>query len=127
MEWKIYLSGEIHTDWRERIIHGCHEYNLKINFSSAVTPCNKQNSEKTVNGIKVHYIKGVGNALIRYWRFAHSASKRIEELNSKKEAVEHKLKELANASGEAWRELKSGVEKAVDDLKVSLEKASSKF
>ena len=45
----------------------------------------------------------------------------------KKEAVEHKMKELANASGEAWRELKSGVEKAVDDLKVSLEKASSKF
>ena len=54
-------------------------------------------------------------------------SKRIEELNSKKEAVEHKLKELTNASGEAWRELKSGVEKAVDDLKVSLEKARSKF
>ncbi|MDH3558792.1 MAG: coiled coil domain-containing protein [Deltaproteobacteria bacterium] len=54
-------------------------------------------------------------------------SKRIEELNSKKEAVEHKLKELANASGEAWRELKSGVEKAVDDLKVSLKEASSKF
>lgn len=45
----------------------------------------------------------------------------------KKEAVEHKLKELANASGEAWRELKSGVEKAVDDLKVSLKEASSKF
>jgi glycosyltransferase involved in cell wall biosynthesis len=34
-----------------------------------------------VNGIQVHYIKGVGNPLIRYWKFARSASKRIEKLN----------------------------------------------
>jgi len=38
-------------------------------------------SEKVVKGIKVHYIKGIGNALTRYWRFARSASKKIEELN----------------------------------------------
>ena len=37
MEWNIYLSGEIHTDWRDKIIAGCKEYNLAINFSSAVT------------------------------------------------------------------------------------------
>ena len=37
MEWKIYLSGEIHTDWRERIINGCGKVDLNINFSSAVT------------------------------------------------------------------------------------------
>ena len=37
MEWNVYLSGEIHTDWREKIIAGCKEHNLPINFSSAVT------------------------------------------------------------------------------------------
>ena len=41
----------------------------------------KQDSEGIVNGIKVHYIRGVGNALTRYWKFARSASKKIKELN----------------------------------------------
>ena len=41
----------------------------------------KQDSEDTVNEIKVHYITGVGNALTRYWKFARSASKKIKELN----------------------------------------------
>ncbi len=37
MEWNVYLSGEIHTDWRDKIIAGCKIHNLAINFSSAVT------------------------------------------------------------------------------------------
>jgi YtoQ family protein len=37
MEWNVYLSGEIHTDWREQIINGCEALNLPISFSSAVT------------------------------------------------------------------------------------------
>ncbi|ARN74020.1 YtoQ family protein [Oceanicoccus sagamiensis] len=37
MEWAIYLSGEIHTDWRQQIIQGCEANNLAVNFSSAVT------------------------------------------------------------------------------------------
>lgn len=37
MEWNVYLSGEIHTDWRDKIIAGCEAHNLAINFSSAVT------------------------------------------------------------------------------------------
>ena len=37
MEWDVYLSGEIHTDWRDRIIVGCEAYDLPINFTSAVT------------------------------------------------------------------------------------------
>ena len=35
MQWNIYLSGEIHTDWREQIIKGAAA--LPVNFSSAVT------------------------------------------------------------------------------------------
>ncbi|HIF18228.1 MAG TPA: YtoQ family protein [Cycloclasticus sp.] len=37
MELNVYLSGEIHTDWREKIIAGCKENGLPISFSSAVT------------------------------------------------------------------------------------------
>ncbi|MCT7655776.1 YtoQ family protein [Oceanimonas sp. NS1] len=35
--WNVYLSGEIHTDWREQIIAGCEAKGLKVRFSSAVT------------------------------------------------------------------------------------------
>lgn len=35
--WNIYLSGEIHTDWRERIIEGARARDLAVTFSSAVT------------------------------------------------------------------------------------------
>ena len=35
--WNIYLSGEIHTDWRERIIKGSKKKGLSITFDSPVT------------------------------------------------------------------------------------------
>jgi glycosyltransferase involved in cell wall biosynthesis len=53
----------------------------KLGHNVHVVARDKQDSERTINGIQVHYIKGVGNALTRYWRFARSASKKIEELN----------------------------------------------
>ncbi len=53
----------------------------KLGHNVHVVARDNQESEKTVNGIYVHYIKGAGNALTRYWRFARSASKKIEELN----------------------------------------------
>lgn len=37
MEWLVYLSGEIHTDWREQIQAGAKVNNLPITFTSAVT------------------------------------------------------------------------------------------
>ena len=37
MNWNIYLSGEIHTDWRQQIKEGCNALNLSITFTSAVT------------------------------------------------------------------------------------------
>tara|TARA_Y100000766_G_C18537648_1_gene426755 strand:+ start:132 stop:581 length:450 start_codon:yes stop_codon:yes gene_type:complete len=33
----VYLSGEIHTDWRNQIIQLCEKEGLNINFSSPVT------------------------------------------------------------------------------------------
>lgn len=37
MDWNIYLSGEIHTDWRQQLIEGCESHNLPVEFTSAVT------------------------------------------------------------------------------------------
>ena len=34
---KVYLSGEIHTNWRDDIIKKCREENLEIEFSSPTT------------------------------------------------------------------------------------------
>jgi YtoQ family protein len=35
--WAVYLSGEIHTDWRDQIIEGAKAKNLPVEFLSPVT------------------------------------------------------------------------------------------
>ena len=37
MKWTVYLSGEIHTDWRQKIMEGTAALGLPITFVSAVT------------------------------------------------------------------------------------------
>jgi len=37
MTWTVYLSGEIHTDWRQQIMQGAQRLDLDISFTSAVT------------------------------------------------------------------------------------------
>ena len=37
MKLKVYLSGEIHTNWRYEIIDKCKSKNLEIEFSSPTT------------------------------------------------------------------------------------------
>ena len=37
MKWNVYLSGEIHSDWRQRLIDGCEKEDLPVVFTSAVT------------------------------------------------------------------------------------------
>ena len=37
MNWTVYLSGEIHTDWRQQISDGAKARDLPVIFSSAVT------------------------------------------------------------------------------------------
>ncbi len=36
-DWTVYLSGEVHTDWRQRIVDGAASAGLPIRFSSPVT------------------------------------------------------------------------------------------
>jgi len=37
MSWTVYLSGEIHTDWRQKIMEGAKAQGLRVTFTSAVT------------------------------------------------------------------------------------------
>jgi YtoQ family protein len=37
MNWQVYLSGEIHTDWRERIERGAADAGLDVRFTAPVT------------------------------------------------------------------------------------------
>lgn len=37
MNWNVYLSGEIHTDWRQKIMQCAKDQGLDITFTSAVT------------------------------------------------------------------------------------------
>lgn len=36
-QWQVYLSGEIHTDWRNQIAEGAKAKGLQVAFTSAVT------------------------------------------------------------------------------------------
>ena len=36
MKWNVYLSGEIHTDWRDKIKKGTEKLDLPILYTSAV-------------------------------------------------------------------------------------------
>ncbi len=37
MAWNVYLAGEIHSDWRQRIASGAEQEGLDVAFSSPVT------------------------------------------------------------------------------------------
>jgi glycosyltransferase involved in cell wall biosynthesis len=53
----------------------------KLGHNVHVVARHSEDAEDVFEGIKVHYRKGAGNVLTRYWRFARSATKKIEELN----------------------------------------------
>ncbi|MCJ8320759.1 MAG: YtoQ family protein [Colwellia sp.] len=50
MKFNVYLSGEIHSDWREQIIQGCKEHELDIVFCSANTDHQSSDSAGDVLG-----------------------------------------------------------------------------
>ena len=37
MDWSVYLSGEIHTDWRDVIMEGAKRADLPVQFAGPVT------------------------------------------------------------------------------------------
>lgn len=52
MKYQVYLSGEIHSDWREQIIQGAAQADLEIEFSSAVTDHDLSDAAGDVLGVE---------------------------------------------------------------------------
>jgi len=63
MSWTVYLSGEIHTDWRDQIIKGAELAGLSIQFTSAVTDHDASDAAGD----------GLGKEDNNYWRDHKSA------------------------------------------------------
>ena len=64
MNWTVYLSGEIHTDWRQQIMQGAEANNLPVVFTSAVTDHEASDAAGDVLGAEGDH----------YWR-DHKSSK----------------------------------------------------
>jgi len=62
--WTVYLSGEIHTDWRDQIQQGASKLSLPVNFTSAVTDHDASDAAGDV----------LGQEDIAFWR-DHKSSK----------------------------------------------------
>lgn len=129
MNWNVYLSGEIHTDWREQIKQGCEELNLPVEFSSAVTDHDasdaagdvlgaeensfwRDHKSAKVNAIRIKtQIKGCDLAIVRFgdkykqWNAAFDAgfcaALDIPYISLHSEEIIHPLKEV-DASAMAW-------------------------
>jgi YtoQ family protein len=69
----VYLSGEIHSDWREEIIQLCEEENLNIKFSSPNT--NHESSDNC--GVEI-----LGSEEKNFWKDSKGA--KINSIRTKK-------------------------------------------
>jgi len=129
MKYTVYLSGEIHTPWREEIIQGCNKLNLHIEFSSAVTnheqsdaagDClltqdhhyNRDHQSAKVNAIRTKtLIKNSDIVIVRFgdkykqWNAAfdagYCAAINKPYITLHDESIVHALKEV-DASAQAW-------------------------
>ncbi|HCU91061.1 MAG TPA: hypothetical protein DGR97_14010 [Gammaproteobacteria bacterium] len=71
--WNIYLSGEIHSDWRKHIISGATSAGLLVNFSSPVT----DHEASDMCGVRI-----LGEEQDTFWRDRKSASINAIRTNS---------------------------------------------
>ena len=129
MMWTVYLSGEIHTDWREQIKAGCAARELPVRFTSAVTNheasdaagdlLGEENSHfwrdhksAKVNAIRIrHAIENSDLAVVRFgdkykqWNAAFDAGMcaalGIPYITLHDESIIHPLKEV-DAAAMAW-------------------------
>lgn len=57
--WNVYLAGEIHSDWRERIVEGASKAALDVNFSAPVT----NHDDSDLCGVKI-----LGEESLPFWK-----------------------------------------------------------
>lgn len=136
MAWSVYLSGEIHTDWRKQIIDGVKALNLNVVFHSAVTDHEasdaagdmlgnpesgfwRDHKSAKVNGIRTRtLLKNSDIAVIRFgdkykqWNAAfdagYCAAAGIPYITLHDEDIIHPLKEV-DADAMAWATMPSQV------------------
>lgn len=129
MNWTIYLSGEIHSDWREQIMAGATAKQLPVTFTSAVTDHEasdaagdvlggesdnfwRDHKSSKVNAIRTKtLIESCDVAIIRFgdkykqWNAAFEAgicaALGTPYITLHEEAIIHPLKEV-DASAMAW-------------------------
>ncbi len=129
MAYKIYLSGEIHSDWRDQIIDGCKSHDLDVEFYSPVTDHEasdaawdvlgkedksfwRDHKSAKVNAIRTRtFIKYCDIAVIRFggkfkqWNAAfdagYCAALGKPYITLHDEDIIHPLKEV-DAAGKAW-------------------------
>lgn len=146
MKYSIYLSGEIHTSWREEIILGCKNIGLEIEFTSAVTnheesdsagDClgtqensfNRDNQSAKVNAIRTKtLIQKADIVIVRFgqqykqWNAAfdagYCAALNKPYITLHDENIIHPLKEV-DACANAWATTTSQV---IEILKYTLQK-----
>jgi YtoQ family protein len=129
MTYRIYLSGEIHSNWRHNIISGCQKKNLDVEFFSAVTDHEssdaagdclgsednqfwRDHKSSKVNAIRIQtLIKNSDLAIIRFgpkykqWNAAFDAgfcaALTIPYITLHDDTLVHALKEV-DGSAQAW-------------------------
>ena len=129
MDWKVYLSGEIPTDWRQQIMQGAETHGLPVVFTSAVTdhaasdaagdvlgaetePFWRDHKSSKVNGIRTKTLIGQCDlAVVRFgdkykqWNAAfdagYCAALGKPYITLHDEDIVHPLKEV-DASAIAW-------------------------
>ncbi|MEM7280863.1 MAG: YtoQ family protein [Pseudomonadota bacterium] len=146
MNWIVYLSGEIHTDWRQQIKSGCESHQLPVTFTSAVTDHSasdaagdvlgeeeqgfwRDHKSAKVNGIRTKkLIRDCDLAIVRFgeqykqWNAAFDAGccaalgKPYITLHD--ESLVHALKEV-DASAMAWA---TSPDQVIEILKYLIEK-----
>lgn len=127
--WTVYLSGEIHTDWRDQIKSGAKELGLDIEFTSANTdhdssdaagdhlgaedkPFWRDHKSAKVNAMRIKtLIEQADFAVIRFgdkykqWNAAfdagYCAALDVPYITLHDETIIHPLKEV-DASAMAW-------------------------
>ncbi|GAB1264354.1 YtoQ family protein [Aurantivibrio infirmus] len=146
MDFQVYLSGEIHTDWREKIINGCKALDLSIEFTSAVTdhdasdaagdllgtednPFWRDHKSAKVNAIRIRTaLENCDLAIVRFgdkykqWNAAfdagYCAALGTPYITLHDQAIIHPLKEV-DAAAMAWA---TTPEQVVEILKYTLTK-----
>ena len=129
MELNVYLSGEIHTDWRQQLEDGCEAVGLPVIFTSAVTDHQssdaagdllgeeengfwRDHKSAKVNAIRVKtLIENCDVAVVRFWDkykqwnaafdAGYCAALGTPYITLHSEDIIHPLKEV-DASAMAW-------------------------